>query len=309
MRVAFRRPQIIDARAVSHHRILRDIKLSSSTTGDDLRVAVVITASEPSWIAPFTGLSPLQFGKLITALRRRGADLVRKGRPWSLPLEYRSCWSPPIGGPTDPAPTGTALRGFEVRSRPHHRPAWADASTPPKRFRKDTVLIVDGTLVPTCDHTIAEQSKNYRYSTNHQVVIEADTRLVVAVGRPVPGKPQRLQGMGALRRERCRRQDHRHRGRRLPRHRPGHPAPTRMRPDRTTRLERGTQRLPPQGPHPRRARLRPHEGMEDPPRLPPDRAMVCTTPCSGSPACTTSPSPGDGEASRTSSTSVIIYGT
>ncbi|WP_189719292.1 transposase, partial [Streptomyces chryseus] len=51
----------------------------------------------------------------------------------------------------------------------------------------DTVLIVDGTLVPTRDHSVAEQSKNYRYSTNHQVVIDADTRLVVAVGRPLPG--------------------------------------------------------------------------------------------------------------------------
>ncbi len=49
------------------------------------------------------------------------------------------------------------------------------------------MLIVDGTLVPTRDHTVAEQSKNYRYSTNHQVVIDADTRLVVVVGRPVPG--------------------------------------------------------------------------------------------------------------------------
>lgn len=28
---------------------------------------------------------------------------------------------------------------------------------------------------------------NYRYSTNHQVVIDADSRLVVAVGRPLPG--------------------------------------------------------------------------------------------------------------------------
>ncbi len=56
-----------------------------------------------------------------------------------------------------------------------------------KRLRKDTVLIVDGFLVPTRDHTIAKQAKNYRYSTNHQVVIDADTRLVVAVGRPVPG--------------------------------------------------------------------------------------------------------------------------
>ncbi len=56
-----------------------------------------------------------------------------------------------------------------------------------KRFRKGTVLIVDGTLVPTRDHTVAEQSKNYRYSTNHQVVIDADSRMVVVVGRPVPG--------------------------------------------------------------------------------------------------------------------------
>jgi Helix-turn-helix of DDE superfamily endonuclease len=52
-------------------------------------VAGVITASEPSWTAPFTGLSPRRFGRLITALRREGADPVRKGRPWSLPLEDR----------------------------------------------------------------------------------------------------------------------------------------------------------------------------------------------------------------------------
>lgn len=29
------------------------------------------------------------FGKLVTALRREGADAVRRGRPWSLPLEDR----------------------------------------------------------------------------------------------------------------------------------------------------------------------------------------------------------------------------
>ncbi len=52
-------------------------------------MAGVITVSEPSWTAPLTGLSPRQFGKLITALRREGVDPVRKGRPWSLPLEGR----------------------------------------------------------------------------------------------------------------------------------------------------------------------------------------------------------------------------
>ncbi|WCD91081.1 hypothetical protein KPP03845_200042 (plasmid) [Streptomyces xanthophaeus] len=56
-----------------------------------------------------------------------------------------------------------------------------------QRFANDTVLIVDGTLVPTRDHTVAERSKNYRYSTNHQVVIDADTRRVVVVGRPLAG--------------------------------------------------------------------------------------------------------------------------
>jgi hypothetical protein len=35
--------------------------------------------------------------------------------------------------------------------------------------------------------TIAEHSKNYRYSPNHQVVIDAGTRRVVVVGRPLSG--------------------------------------------------------------------------------------------------------------------------
>lgn len=49
----------------------------------------MITMSEPSWIAPLTRLSPSQFSKPITALRRESADPVRKGRPWRLPLEDR----------------------------------------------------------------------------------------------------------------------------------------------------------------------------------------------------------------------------
>lgn len=72
-----------------------------------------------------------------------------------------------------------------MRSRIHLGPLLALQAR--RRFAKDAVLIVDGTLVPARDHTIAEQSKNYRYSTNHQVVIDADTRLVIAVGRPLPG--------------------------------------------------------------------------------------------------------------------------
>lgn len=149
----------------------------------------VITASEPSWIAPFTGLSARQFSKLVNALRREDAEPGRQGPDVE----------PAAGGPgaaggrvlaheTDPAPTGPAVRGVEVgadRVIDHLGPSLALQQR--RRFRKDAVLIVDGTLVPTRDHTIAEQSKNYRYSTNHQVVIDADSQLVVAVGRPLPG--------------------------------------------------------------------------------------------------------------------------
>jgi hypothetical protein len=152
-------------------------------------VAGVITASEPSWLAPFTGLSPRDFRKLITSLRREGAERTRPGRPWSLPLEDRvllvaAYWRTNLTL-RQLAPLFAISKSSAGRIIAHAAPQLALKQR--QRFRRDTVLIVDGTLVPTRDHTIAEQSKNYRYSTNHQVVIDADTRLVVAVGRPVPG--------------------------------------------------------------------------------------------------------------------------
>lgn len=56
-----------------------------------------------------------------------------------------------------------------------------------RRYSLDTVLTVDGTLISTRDYAVAAPSKNYRYSANLQVMIQADTRLVVAVGQPQPG--------------------------------------------------------------------------------------------------------------------------
>ncbi|MFI9605444.1 transposase [Streptomyces sp. NPDC052043] len=152
-------------------------------------MAGVITASESSWIAPFTGLSPCAFAKLVTVLRREGADAVRRGRPWSLSLEDRAllvatCWRTNLTM-RQLAPLFGVSKSAADRLIDHLGPMLA--LQPRKRFAKDTVLIVDGALVPTRHHAVAEQSKNYRYSTNHQVVIDADTRLVVAVGRPLPG--------------------------------------------------------------------------------------------------------------------------
>ncbi len=66
-------------------------------------------------------------------------------------------------------------------------PGPALAAQPRRRFRKRTVLIVDGTPAPTRDRTVAASSKNSCCSTNHQVVVDAGTRLVVAVGEPLPG--------------------------------------------------------------------------------------------------------------------------
>lgn len=42
-------------------------------------------------------------------------------------------------------------------------------------------------MMPTRDRSVAASSKTYRYSTNLQVVIDANSRLVVAIGLPLPG--------------------------------------------------------------------------------------------------------------------------
>ena len=46
---------------------------------------------------------------------------------------------------------------------------------------------MDGTLIPVRDRQIAASSRNYRFSANVQVIVDADTRLVVASARPAPG--------------------------------------------------------------------------------------------------------------------------
>ncbi|MFE5604910.1 transposase [Streptomyces coelicoflavus] len=159
-------------------------------------MAGVITASDPSWIAPFAGLSPRCFGKLVTIVRRKVVADGPRGRPWSLPLEDRILlvvvyWRTNLTM-RQIAPLFGVSKSAADRIIDHLGPLLA--LQPRKRFREDTVLIVDGTLVPTRDHTIAEQSKNYRYSTAHQVVIDADTRLVVVVGRPLPGNRHDSRG-------------------------------------------------------------------------------------------------------------------
>ncbi|MFF1651224.1 transposase [Streptomyces sp. NPDC058240] len=159
-------------------------------------MASVITASEPSWIAPFAGLSPRRFRKLVTTVRRESVADGHRGRPWSLSLEDRILlvvvyWRTNLTM-RQFAPLFGVSKSTACRIIDHIGPLLA--LQPRQQFRKDTVLIVDGTLIPTRDRTIAEQSKNYRYSTAHQVVIDADSRLVAVVGRPLPGNRHDSRG-------------------------------------------------------------------------------------------------------------------
>ncbi|GAB7101980.1 hypothetical protein JCM4814A_42020 [Streptomyces phaeofaciens JCM 4814] len=151
-------------------------------------MGVVISADDPKWIEPFSGLTEVQFGRLVALVRRRGGD-VQRGRPWRLTLEDRvllvaTYWRTNLTL-RQVAPLFGVSKSAADRILDHLAPLLA--ISPARRPRKDTVYIVDGTLVPTRDRTVAASSKNYRYSTNLQVVIDANSRLVVAIGLPLPG--------------------------------------------------------------------------------------------------------------------------
>ncbi|GGV45176.1 hypothetical protein GCM10010182_82000 [Actinomadura cremea] len=142
------------------------------------------------WVPEFTGLSVRQFRRLVRIVARRGGEQVGAGRRWSLSLADRVVLIA-VYYRTNLTLRQVALL-FGVSKSAAHRvvdhlaPLLALAPVV-GRHGPDTVLIVDGTLVPTHDRAITAPSKNYRYSVNMQVVIDADSRLAVAVGRPVPG--------------------------------------------------------------------------------------------------------------------------
>ncbi|MFF0123370.1 transposase family protein [Micromonospora arida] len=152
----------------------------------------VITAAHPEWIFPFTGLQPAQFRTLVRLVAERGGDGIADGRPgrqWALDLPDRvllvaAYWRTNLTmrqiGPLFGVSHSAAHRVIDTLG-----PLLALA--PVRKRPVEQIAIVDGTLVPTRDHRLAARSKNYRYSTNLQVAIDASTRLVIAVGDPVAG--------------------------------------------------------------------------------------------------------------------------
>lgn len=140
---------------------------------------------------PVHWTAPGQFRKLVRLVAKRGGDEIADGRPgrqWALPLADRvllvaTYWR-----------TNLMMRQigplFGVSHSAAHRvidtigPLLALA--PVRKRRVDSVAIADGTLSRP-GITGWRPSKNYRYSTNVQVAIDAETRLVIATGDPRPG--------------------------------------------------------------------------------------------------------------------------
>jgi hypothetical protein len=158
----------------------------------------VISAADETMIGLFSGLTARQFAKLVRRLRSEGADPALNGRPWGLGFEDRVLLVAAYWRTTLTMRRIAALIGISKSAVDRIIDDLAPklALRPRKRYAPGTVLIVDGTLVPTRGHTVAAKSKNYRYSTNHQVVIHADTQFVVAVGTPLPGNRNDSKAFG-----------------------------------------------------------------------------------------------------------------
>lgn len=144
----------------------------------------------PELVPVFTGLSVRQFGKLVGVVRRRGGEQVGVGRRWGLALEDRvlliAVYYRTNLTLRQVAPLFGISKSAAGRVVDHLAPQLTLAPVR-RKHSPDTVLIVDGTLVPVHDRSLSASSKNYRYSVNMQVVIDANTRLAVAVGDPLPG--------------------------------------------------------------------------------------------------------------------------
>ncbi|MGW1761834.1 transposase family protein [Streptomyces mirabilis] len=150
-----------------------------------------VLRADPLWMETFTGLRMKQFERLLKVVRERGGDGPRIGRPWCLPLAdrvlvvavyYRTNLTMRQLAPLFGVSPATVCRVIQ-RLRPLL--ALGPASRPVDAA--DRLWIVDGTLVPVRDRKVGASSRNYRFPANVQVIIDTDTRLVVATARPAPG--------------------------------------------------------------------------------------------------------------------------
>ena len=135
----------------------------------DHGVEQVIRSDRPEWVPVFTGLSVKQFQELVGVVIARGGEQAGVGRRWGLSLADRVLLVVVYYRTNLTIRQVALLFGISQsatgRVIDHLAPllVLAPASTP---HGPDTVLIVDGTLVPTHDRSRSASSKNYRYSIN-----------------------------------------------------------------------------------------------------------------------------------------------
>jgi hypothetical protein len=67
------------------------------------------------------------------------------------------------------------------------RPSLALEPAPRPVADVDRLWIVDGILIPVRDHSVGALSRNYRFPANVQVIVDDETRLIIASARPAPG--------------------------------------------------------------------------------------------------------------------------
>ncbi len=150
-----------------------------------------VLRAEPVWVETFTGLRIDRFAKLVKVVKERGGNGPGGGRPWCLPLAdrvllvavyYRTNLTMRQLAPLFGISPVTVCRVIH-----RLRPLLALGAAPRPVADVDWLWIVDGTLIPVRDRSVAASSRNYRFSANVQVIIDADSRLVIASARPAPG--------------------------------------------------------------------------------------------------------------------------
>jgi hypothetical protein len=167
-------------------------EFSEGLTGPEPELLRQIKAGRPGVFSRVT--SGVSSGRSKRAARSATADRPAATQQPSAPL--LAAGGGVLAHEPDNATARPAVRGLEVGGGPDHRPPRAMlALQPRKRFAKDTVLIVDGTWYPPAT-TPSPSSRRTTGSPQPSDLTDADTCLVVAVGRSLAGNHNGCKSLG-----------------------------------------------------------------------------------------------------------------
>jgi len=137
-----------------------------------------------------TGLTAEELDAAVRQMRDACNQVWSRQTVGSVPSRARSGGVHEPAYKPHPSRDRQSMRDIEVASAPHALAPHASACRAEVtrcRPRPSTAWIVDGTLVPTRDHSTAAKSKNYRWSCNAQVLVRGADLRVIAVVAGGPG--------------------------------------------------------------------------------------------------------------------------